>query len=282
MLAAFSWQTLARSSPNAVLWATLVTVTVVGPSACAQGGPPFRSDDPDTPGNKHWEINVGLIGDRIVSEGSYAVPNVDINYGLGNRIQLKYELPLAIQKAREADGRALVGLGNSLLGFKYRFFEHRPRTQAGTGEAPFAFSIYPQLVLNNPTNSVSRGIVEPGPQFLLPFEAKAWIGPIHASAELGYWSTKKHVSNSWIRGLIVGHEFGNKGGLYVELFDQANVGGVDSKIRESTLGIGGRRTIAKDGAVLFIGMAGRSIAHPTSTNGQPSWIAYLGVQFLFE
>jgi hypothetical protein len=167
---------------------------------------------------------------------------------------------------------------------KYRFYEHQLRTHAGNREAVFAFSFYPQLMLSNPTNSVRRGVVEPGPQFKLPFEAKAWIGPIHVSAEIGYWFTKKDLSNSWIRGLIVGHEFGRKGGLYVELFDQAQVGGLDLNLRESTLSIGGRRTIIETGhgSVLLIGMAGRSLTNVTATNGQPSWIAYAGVQFLLE
>jgi hypothetical protein len=30
----------------------------------AQGGPPFITDDPGTPGNKHWEINLGWIADH--------------------------------------------------------------------------------------------------------------------------------------------------------------------------------------------------------------------------
>ena len=29
--------------------------------AHAQAGPPIRTDDPDTPGNKHWEINFGWL-----------------------------------------------------------------------------------------------------------------------------------------------------------------------------------------------------------------------------
>ena len=56
--------------------------------AHAQGGPPFRTDDPDTPGNHHWEINYGFIGDRNPGTGAYQVPDFDINYGLGDRIQL--------------------------------------------------------------------------------------------------------------------------------------------------------------------------------------------------
>lgn len=284
MVKAFSWPTRARSSVDTLLLTTLVACAVVSPSSFAQGGPPFQSDDPGTPGDKHWEINVGFLGNRTPSEGSYAVPNIDVNYGLGHRIQLKYELPLAVQEVRGGRSRTVGGVGNSLLGVKYRFYEHQLRTHAGNREAVFAFSFYPQLMLSNPTNSVRRGVVEPGPQFKLPFEAKAWIGPIHVSAEIGYWFTKKDLSNSWIRGLIVGHEFGRKGGLYVELFDQAQVGGLDLNLRESTLSIGGRRTIIETGhgSVLLIGMAGRSLTNVTATNGQPSWIAYAGVQFLLE
>ena len=45
----------------------LVDVALVAPRALAQGGPPFRSDDPATPGNKHWEINMGLVVERKLS-----------------------------------------------------------------------------------------------------------------------------------------------------------------------------------------------------------------------
>src|ERR1700722_15358231 len=66
--------------------------------ANAQGGPPFRTDDPETPGNRHWEINFGWIGDRNPAAGAYQVPDFDINCGLGDRIQLKYEIPIAIEE----------------------------------------------------------------------------------------------------------------------------------------------------------------------------------------
>jgi len=66
-----------------------------GLRAQAQGGPPFRTDDPETPGNRRLEMNLGLIKDRNRSQGFYATPGFDINYGLGDRIQLKYEPPEA-------------------------------------------------------------------------------------------------------------------------------------------------------------------------------------------
>ena len=64
-------------------------------NARAQGGPPFITDDPGTPGNHHWEINFGWIANHNPGQSYYEIPDVDINYGWGDRIQLKYEIPLA-------------------------------------------------------------------------------------------------------------------------------------------------------------------------------------------
>ena len=75
----------------ALAWATI---------ARAQGGPPFITDDPGTPGNKHWEINFGWTADHNPGESYYVLPDIDMNYGWGDRIQLKYELPIAIEETR--------------------------------------------------------------------------------------------------------------------------------------------------------------------------------------
>ena len=56
----------------------------------AQGGPPFITDDPGTPGNRQWEINLGFIGNHNPAHASYQLPNIDINYGWGDRIQLMF------------------------------------------------------------------------------------------------------------------------------------------------------------------------------------------------
>jgi hypothetical protein len=256
------------------------------PLTFGQGGPPFLSDDPDTPGNRNWEINIGLVGERNPVAGSYEVPNIDINYGLGHRIQLKYEVPLAITETRGDDAHAVAGLGNSLLGVKYRFYAHHPKSEprdaAGERESTFGLSVYPQLLLNNPTRSVDRGVVLPGPQLLLPMEASAKIGPIRISAEIGYWFTTKDVPDSWIRGVIFGHEFKKDTELYLELYDQQDVTAIGGKpkARESTIGIGGRLPIEPSGSLRLMGMAGRSLIQTSPTNGQPSWIAYIGIQFL--
>lgn len=254
--------------------------------AFSQGGPPFRSDDPDTPGNKHWEINLGFIGERSPFGGSYETPDIDINYGIGNRIQLKYELPLSLQETRGGPGHLAAGLGNSLLGMKYRFYQRHAKTEDSQGEREIKYgvSIYPQLVLNNPTRSVAREIVEPGPRFLLPLEASAKLGWMRVSGEMGYWLTSKHVPNSWIQGVVVGHEFEKDTELNLELYDQRDVrvAAGTQKSRETTLGVGGRVPIVRGHWLRLIGMGGHGLISATPANGQPGWIAYVGIQFLSD
>jgi len=127
-------------------------------SACAfgQGGPPFLTDDPGTPGNKNWEINIGLIGNRNPSEGAHSVPEFDINYGLGDRARLTHRVPLTVHESRAPEESVAGGLGNSLLGMKYRFYEHEDRSKRDEAEPAFSLSVHPQLVLNHPTRSVAR------------------------------------------------------------------------------------------------------------------------------
>jgi len=265
------------------LWLTLTAVTVFSPAAMAQGGPPFLSDDPDTPGNRHWEVNLGFLGERNPVEGTYQVPDIDINFGLGNPIQLKFELPLAVAETRGPSGHVNAGLGNSLLGVKYRFYAHHTKAEKleprGERESNFALSVYPQLALNNPTSSMARGIVDPGPEALLPMEAKAILGPIRISGEVGYWLTKGDVPNSWIRGAVVGHEFKKDTELYLELYDQRDVSG-KPRVAETSLGLGGRVPIVASGAFRLIAMGGHDVA--SSPSGRSGWIAYVGIQFLSD
>jgi hypothetical protein len=230
--------------------------------ARAQGGPPFRTDDPETPGNHHWEINFGFIGDRNPAAGAYQIPDFDINYGLGDRIQLKYEIPIAIEETRlqpaiktapAEPGQVVGGLGESLLGIKWRFYEHHPKDSllkdrfgtgllgafgphprepaAASGDSPGAVdspeqvvdlsvSTYPQLFLDNPTRAVPRGLVAPGPSFFLPLEVNARIGPIRLDGEVGYNFGNHAVPQTWNRGLLVGHEFSDRTEVYLELYDQ--------------------------------------------------------------
>jgi hypothetical protein len=247
----------------------------------AQGGPPFITDDPGTPGNHHWEINFGWIGNHNPSQSYYQLPDIDMNYGWGDRIQLKYELPLAA--ATDQNNTTRAGLGESLFGIKWRPYEHHRSGEAKSDEnEDFSFGTYPQASINNPTSAVRRGIVEPGPQYYLPIEATAKIGPVSLNGEVGRWFGNQNVSSRWGRGLIAGHELNDRLELYGEFYDlqDANRIGTVPKQRQLTLDMGGRQTLDHNGHLRLLFMGGRGIQTVTRQNSEPNWIAYLGVQIL--
>lgn len=272
----------------------------LGAIAHAQGGPPFRTDDPETPGNHRWEVNFGWMADRNPGAGAYSLPDFDINYGWGDRIQLKYELPVDMHEARPGAGSTSsvaaatqahldTGFGDSLLGFKWRFYQHESKSHAGSendseaSETDFSVSVYPQVSLHDPPGSLQHDSMLPDPELLLPFEMNARVGPIRLNGETGYWFTNGKVPQSWIRGLIVSHEFPSRTEACIELYDQQDANRIDGapKRREATLGLGGRHALNRRETVLLLLMGGRSFQSVSSANSQPSWIAYAGIQLLF-
>jgi len=245
------------------LYGCLGFVALLSTCAFGQAGPPFKTDDPETPGNGRWEVNVGFLGSRNPQGGSYQSPVLDTNYGVGKRIQLKYELPLAV-----AESRPQPGLGNSMAGVKVRFYErHAGQSWGGSkrGTSPdptitFSVSTYPQFTFENPTRSVARGVVSNGPDLLLPLEMNARMGPVRIDAEVGYHFGNRALAQSWIRGLLVGHEFTERLEAYVEIYDHqdANRKSIQSltaeACRNERRSSGRRLSISADG----MGSIGRS------------------------
>src|SRR6204780_4312670 len=120
----------------------LLVLAGSGLVARGQGGPPFITDDPGTPGNKHWEINFGWIADHNPGNAYYETPDIDMNYGWGDRIQLKYELPMAV--ATGPDNTTRAGLGESLFGIKWRPYEYHTKGEPKSDENMlFSLGTYP-------------------------------------------------------------------------------------------------------------------------------------------
>ena len=259
----------------------LLALASVAFQAKAQGGPPFITDDPGTPGNHHWEINFGWIADHNPANATYQTPDIDMNYGWGDRIQLKYELPMAV--ATDPNNTTRAGLGESLLGIKWRPYEyHRAGEPKSDENMLFSLGTYPQASINNPTSAVRRGIVENGPQYYLPMEFTAKTGWVSWNGEVGHWFGNKLVPSRWGRGLIAGHEFSDRLELYAEVYDlqDANRIGTAPKQREFTADFGGRQSLTRSNKIRLLFMGGRAIQSVTRLNSEPNWIAYVGVQFL--
>jgi hypothetical protein len=254
----------------------------------AQGGPPFITDDPGTPGNRQWEINLGWIGNHNPAHASYQLPNVDINYGWGNRIQLMYSPYLAVatdeNNTNNESNSVRAGLGETVFGVKWRYFEHHRAGESKSDEnMNFSLGTYPQITINNPTSSVRRGVVDPGPQYFLPAEFTAKWGPIDFNGEVARLIGNHNVPDRWGRGLIVGHEFSERLELYGEIYDLQDISRMDAapKQRALTADVGGRQTLDRAGHLRLLFLGGRSIQAVSRRNSEPDWMAYVGVQILF-
>jgi hypothetical protein len=119
------------------------SLLVFSAAALAQGGPPYYTNDPGTPGNHNWEINLGYMPFFYGNQSVSHVPDVDLNFGVGNRIQLTYENAwLRVQNPYPA---TKYGLGQSNPGVKWRFYD--------AGEKGWSISMFPQFFLNNPNDA---------------------------------------------------------------------------------------------------------------------------------
>ena len=186
--------------------------------ACAQAradaGPPMITDDPMTPGDGHWESNGATKSDHSAGQAEYELPLLDINYGLGERIQLKFEVPYVIQTG---GGSTRKGAGDSLIGVKWRFFD--------TGEDGWQISTYPQLeTAYRFGESTENGLTDSGVRYLLPIEIQHSIGPVGVNVEVGRWVRPAQQGDSWISGVVLSHEFSKEFAVLAELHDEADLG----------------------------------------------------------
>jgi hypothetical protein len=231
-------------------------------SAFAQGGPPYYTNDPGTPGHLNWEINLGYMPFFYSNQSVSHTPDVDINFGIGDRIQLTYEN--AWLRVQNPSSATKFGLGQSNPGVKWRFYD--------SGESGLSVSTFPQLFLNNPNHDVRRGITPASDTFLLPFEFSKKFGAVDVDYEIGYEFVHKGP-NGWLTGLVLGHDFTKKLEVDVELYSQ---GAFHPSASQPTIGLGARYKIHRP--VILLLMAGRSL-EPTRPN-QSYFIGYFGIQLL--
>ena len=242
--------------------ALLVLMMAVSLPAMAQGGPPYYTNDPGTPGNLNWEINLGYMPFFYSGQSVSHVPDLDINFGVGDRIQLTYEN--AWLRVQNPSSPTKFGVGQSNPGVKWRFYD--------SGESGLNISVFPQLFLNNPNNAVRRGITSPNDSFLLPLEFSRKFGPVDVDWEFGYQFVHKGP-DGWLTGLVVGHDFTPKLEGDIEFYSQGTFHPGEA---QPTLELGARYKIHRPVILLF--MAGRSLE--SARPNQPYFVGYFGLQFL--
>jgi hypothetical protein len=159
-------------------------------TARAQGGPPLITDDPDTPGPGYWEVNLFGFLQRSRQQRLWEEPRVDLNYGVGRRIQLKLEAPWL--RAHQVGGTTVSGAGDAQLGVKWRFLGEEGRK--------VAWSVYPQFAFNTSDASVRKGLVEDGHQLFLPTELTLEILHVELNLEVGR-NLVEHGEDAWECGI---------------------------------------------------------------------------------
>src|SRR3989442_14379653 len=246
-----------------LLFVFAVCVAALPGQAVAQGGPPLLTDDPLTPGNRHWEINVAWTLSQKQNERLFAIPLIDINYGLGQHLQLKAEVPWLVLQERR--GGAQSGIGSANFGVKWRFLD---KDRHG-----FAMSTYPQLEIRTSASSARRGLIEQGSELLLPVEISRELGPVTINGELGYQVLQRE-KDGMLYGLVVGGEINKRLELVGEIHGTAKRNFAEDEL---IFNVGGRFKMSKHYTLLF--SSGRSLRR--AVTGQPTLLAYVGCQFNF-
>lgn len=219
------------------------------------------TEDTGTPGPGGWESNIGLSAERQHGSWRHGLPEAELNYGLGERIQLVAGMPYV--RVVEADGARSSGFGNINAGVKWRFWDDE------TSGA--ALAVFPRLSWNASRATAARGLESPGYSLLLPVIAGFSRGDTGWYAEFGR-NIVQQGRSEWQAGFKVLHQCLPQLECRVEL-EHVRVprdGG------QTTVRMGGKWRLT-DGLVVNMSI-GRDVAG--NGEGRRNVVTYLGLQLL--
>lgn len=134
------------------------------------------TNNPGTPGPNKWEINLAVdFENRPDDQTLYDLPVIDLNYGVGDHIQLSLQNNPRLLK-REDHG-VIGGLGETQTGLKWRFLDE--------DKSGFDVSMFPRVIFNITQSSVRRGLADDGTRFQIPFQIAKSFGRWHFAGEFG-------------------------------------------------------------------------------------------------
>src|SRR5438270_2423599 len=110
------------------------------------------TDDPGTPGNGKWEINLALAFEHRPGETSYDLPAIDLNYGVGEHVQLTLQTAPVLLK-RGGHG-PIGGVGRTEAGLEWGLVDE----EADGLDNP----VFPRNIFHVLQSSGSRGLHEDG------------------------------------------------------------------------------------------------------------------------
>jgi hypothetical protein len=229
------------------------------PHGCrAQGGPPMVTDDPDTPGDGHWENNIATIATRTGGRWDLNAPDADLNYGWGDNVQLNADIPWTL--VHKDGGGWDAGPGSVQLGIKWRFLDLQ---QLG-----YTMSTYPKFTSAWVESSRRRGVADAGHEFFLPLEAATKIAGFRLDAEIGR-AFDVGSANQWQLGAIGAHSCGASIECMLELRET-----LSGSERQTLVNLGAHWQLGASLALLAA--VGREFG--TASAEQQRALVYLGIQ----
>lgn len=220
------------------------------------------TDDPGTPGNGKWENNFAIIFEHRPNETSFDTPEIDLNYGVGEHIQLTLQnAPVLLKRS----GHGLIGgFGSTEAAVKWRFLD-----EATSG---LDMSMFPRVIFNVDQSSVRRGLAEDGTRFQIPFQMAKTFGRWHADVEVG--PRARTVGRSeCLYGIVCGFDLAKLTMLMAELHDESRMNFSRDAL---TLNVGLRHEFTENYILIL------SMGHELRSPDQPTaLIGYFGMQFVY-
>ena len=234
--------------------------------------PPLEIDDAATIGCNAWEFDIAATGE-LGNGQAWQTPLLEIDYGIGDNIELSLELPYQLN---QIEGATTRGLGAAELGIKHRFYEDESR------ELGLAF--YPQIELAVPGTSLADE-EDGGMTYELPFVfqtrlAKTGNGNVMFGASAGYSITTEPMTANYISaGLGVGYPVTSKLAVMVEGSTRQALGKNDDGVRKgyykANLGVFGAITPH----LMWFGSIGQTFAGSESDDSSHTCMS-LGIRIL--
>jgi hypothetical protein len=188
------------------------------------GAPPLDIDDPNTPGCNGWEINIVTSGD-LGKAMSFETPLFDINYGIGDNIQLKVEAPIQFIRS---DGVTRSGVGAAEIGIKHRFFSDESRDMT--------IAVYPQVEFGIPGTAAAG---ENSPIIKLPVLLSTKVGEtgkgdVMITANLAYNKSTSADGRDYIAAAFgIGFPLSSSVAMMVEGTTEQSLGNNMAGVRET-------------------------------------------------
>ena len=228
--------------------------------ALAQGGPPLITNDPDTPGDGNWEINLAAAGAHADSGWDLAAPDLDINYGWGDRIQLSLHVPWNHQRMHGQSWRS--GAGPVELAVRWRFLDEE--------KSGLSMAIQPHWETSWSNGAVRRGLSPANDDFALPLQVARHFGDAIAGLEVVRHFVE-HEGDAWQAGMFWSRDC-PKG---IQCLAEINTEWPADSPAESILNIGARKNVSEH--LVLLGSIGRQVS---GTPERSQFLFYFGVQLL--